>query len=266
MSRIDELRRALEGDASIRLAVLFGSAARGLLRDDSDLDVGVLGVPGDRLSTLQLTLERAAQRPVDLVALEASPPLLRFEIAREGKVLIERSSRVWSEFKAHAMIDWWDWAPTARLFHQAAAARLRDGVLRRDVAGARIAWTTHWMTDAMAIFDRGETEFAAAGKDRDLAIFYLFLTIQECVDLAAHWVADAGWGAPDDAGSTFDVLAERGAIERPLADVLRRATALRNRIAPGYAMLDYARVRAEAKEGVPALKGFLAAVARQAGL
>jgi len=139
-------------------------------------------------------------------------------------------------------------------------------MVRRDVAGARIARATNWLTDAAAIFDRSDSEFAAATKDRDLAIFYLFLTLQECVDLAAHWVADAGWGAPDDAGSTFDVLAERGAIERPLAEVLRRATGLRNRIAHGYAMLDYARVRAEAREGVPALKAFLAAVAREAGL
>jgi len=126
MSRIGELRRALEGDANVRLAVLFGSAARGALRDDSDLDVGVLGVPANRLSALQLTLERATRRPVDLVALETSPPLLRFEIAREGHVLVERESHLWSDFKAHAMIDWWDWAPTARLFHRAAAARLRD--------------------------------------------------------------------------------------------------------------------------------------------
>ena len=34
---------------------------------------------------------------------------------------------------------------------------------------------------------------------RDLALFYLFFAIQECVDLAAHWVADEGWMTPDDA-------------------------------------------------------------------
>ena len=92
------------------------------------------------------------------------------------------------------------------------------------------------------------------------------LAIQECVDLAAHWVADAGWGLPDDAGSTFDVLVQRGAIENGLADTLRRATGLRNRIAHGYAMLDYPRVQIEAQEGIPALRTFLAAVATEAGL
>ena len=99
-----------------------------------------------------------------------------------------------------------------------------------------------------------------------MAIFYLFLAIQECIDLSAHWVADAGWGAPDDAGSSFDVLAERHAIDRDLADSLRAATGLRNRIAHGYAMLDYARVQVESLAGVPALRMFLSAVAREAGL
>ena len=97
-------------------------------------------------------------------------------------------------------------------------------------------------------------------------MFYLFLAIQECIDLAAHWVADAGWEPPDDAGSTFDVLADRGPIDRTVADTLRLASGLRNRIAHGYAMLDYRRVQAEAHVGIPALRAFLDLVARHAGL
>jgi uncharacterized protein YutE (UPF0331/DUF86 family) len=139
-------------------------------------------------------------------------------------------------------------------------------VVRRDVARAKVARATSWLTDAEALFGSAPADFMAAVKDRDLAIFYLFLAVQECMDLAAHWVADAGWGAPDDAGSTFDVLAERGAIESGVADALRAATGLRNRIAHGYAMLDYSRVQREAQAGMPGLKAFLAAVAREADL
>jgi uncharacterized protein YutE (UPF0331/DUF86 family) len=139
-------------------------------------------------------------------------------------------------------------------------------MVRREVAGARVARATTWLDDAGRLFDQPAETFVTAIKDRDLAIFYLFLAIQECIDLAAHWVADAGWGAPEDAGSTFDVLADRHAIDRELADRLRAATGLRNRIAHGYAMLDYARVRDEAQVGMPALRRFLVAVARDAGL
>lgn len=139
-------------------------------------------------------------------------------------------------------------------------------MVRRDVVGARVARAAAWLDDASRILDQPIDEFVAATRDRDLALFYLFLSIQECIDLSAHWVADAGWGAPDDAGSTFDVLAARHSIDHDLAARLRLAAGLRNRIAHGYAMLDYRRVHAESQAGVPALRRFLDAVAREAGL
>jgi uncharacterized protein YutE (UPF0331/DUF86 family) len=139
-------------------------------------------------------------------------------------------------------------------------------MVRRDVAGAWVARASAWLDDAARAFELPVGEFVAATKDRDLALFYLFLAIQECIDLAAHWVADAGWDPADDAASTFDVLAGRGAISRDQAETLRRATGLRNRIAHGYAQVDYPRVRAEALDGLPALRAFLLAVVREAGL
>jgi uncharacterized protein YutE (UPF0331/DUF86 family) len=139
-------------------------------------------------------------------------------------------------------------------------------MVRGDVARTRIARASAWLQDAHDIFGRDADAFLAATKDRDLAIFYLFLALQESVDLAAHWVADAGWGVPDDAGSTFDILADRGAIDRVLADRLREGVGLRNRIAHGYALLDYSRVRSEALIGIPVIRTFLAAAGRAAGL
>jgi uncharacterized protein YutE (UPF0331/DUF86 family) len=108
--------------------------------------------------------------------------------------------------------------------------------------------------------------FAADVQGRDLALFYLFLAVQECIDIAAHWVSDEGWATPDDAGSSFDILAERGVITHTSADALRGAVGLRNRIAHGYAMLDYGGVQPEAQEGLPELRAFLAAVSDAAGL
>ena len=138
-------------------------------------------------------------------------------------------------------------------------------MVRRDVASARIARATAWLQGAEDLFGRDADAFLRAMKYRDLATFYLFLALQECIDLAAHWVADAGWGVPDDAGSTFDGLADREAIDRALADRLREGVGLRNRIAHGYALLDYNRVRSEALDGIPAMRSFLAAVGREAG-
>ena len=130
MTLAETLREALDSVPSVKLAVLFGSTVRGTSGRTSDVDIGVVGVSADRLSQVEADLSRAVGRPVDLVALETAPPLLRFEIARDGAVVLERIPHVWSDFRARAMVDWWDWAPLARRFHQAAARRLQEQVSR----------------------------------------------------------------------------------------------------------------------------------------
>lgn len=139
-------------------------------------------------------------------------------------------------------------------------------MVRPDLVAAKVGRARGWLNDASAILLNPLDAFLADPKGRDLSLFYLFLAIQECIDLAAHWVADGGWGEPDDAGSAFDLLADRGVIDRDAATALRAAAGLRNRIAHGYALLDYARVHREAQHGLPALRDFLVAIARAAGI
>lgn len=119
-----DLRSALEAIPELQLAVMFGSAARGALTRESDLDIGILGVSPARMPDLGVRLARMAGRDADLVALETAPPLLRFEIARDGVLLLERAPGQWADVRARAMVDWWEWAPTARRFASAAMARL----------------------------------------------------------------------------------------------------------------------------------------------
>lgn len=116
----------------VELAVLFGSAARGEGRKGSDVDVAVRleEDSASDLSHLEATLSRTTGLEIDLVPLDASPPLLRFEIARDGVVLIERKPYAWADFRAQAMIDWWDWAPTARKIQRGLLAQLREKVGR----------------------------------------------------------------------------------------------------------------------------------------
>ncbi len=138
-------------------------------------------------------------------------------------------------------------------------------MVRRDVAGRKVARAARWLDDAESILSRSSEDLARDAASRDLAAFYLFLAIQECIDLAAHWVADDGLAPPEDASSAFDVLAERGFIGPSAADALRAAAGLRNRIAHGYGDVDQERVREEAKHGVKFLREFLLAVSNAAG-
>jgi uncharacterized protein YutE (UPF0331/DUF86 family) len=139
-------------------------------------------------------------------------------------------------------------------------------MVRRDVIGQKVARASTWLDDADAILSRPEPEFLAEVRDRDLATFYLFLAIQECIDLAAHWIADEGWTPPDDAASAFDVLADRDLIARDVANASRAAVGLRNRIAHGYAGVDHRRLYSEARDGLRCLRRFLATVSIAAGL
>ncbi len=130
MSLVDQLRAALTAIPAVRLAVVFGSVARGDERAGSDVDVGVRLDPDSAAlrQEVEAALGRAARRDIDLVVLDESPPLLRFEIATDGVVLVELQPHAWADFRMHAMIDWWDWAPTAKKIEEAAIARLRASV------------------------------------------------------------------------------------------------------------------------------------------
>lgn len=130
MTLAERLSGALRPLDAVRLGVVFGSAATGTAHPGSDVDVGVLLERDDRDTwvAIEAALGRAAARRVDVIDLGCAPPQLRFEIASHGQLLIERLPFAWADFKAAAMIDWWDWAPTARMIHEAAIERLRERV------------------------------------------------------------------------------------------------------------------------------------------
>lgn len=99
------LRTVLRTEPSVRLALLFGSAARGREHRRSDLDVLVeLDNPSPaRLAALEGRLTEAAGRGVQLVSApdaEASPGLLS-DVLRDGRVLVDRDG-LWRRLKRRA--------------------------------------------------------------------------------------------------------------------------------------------------------------------
>jgi predicted nucleotidyltransferase len=76
----------------VRELAVFGSAARGDARPDSDVDLLVLFEDGTRVSLftlidLQAELSRLFDRPVDLVPKDGLKPVLRQEVLAEAQVL-----------------------------------------------------------------------------------------------------------------------------------------------------------------------------------
>jgi predicted nucleotidyltransferase len=94
--------------AGIDLVVLFGSAARGQLRQESDVDIAVwfaLGKPGFATEGRVAEELHEALRPpreLDLVVLNGASPILLAQIRAEGIVLYAASPETWPLFRLYA--------------------------------------------------------------------------------------------------------------------------------------------------------------------
>ncbi len=111
----------------VRLVVAFGSHGTPRARPDSDVDLLVAlddDTPEARFAAAA-ALSAYFDRDVDVVFNSDAGPQVRFEVARTGRPLAARSPQEWTRFKTAAMIDWWDWQPTATRMHAAYVARLR---------------------------------------------------------------------------------------------------------------------------------------------
>ena len=126
-SLMETLQRTAEALPAVDVLVLFGSCAGGSSRANSDVDVaiGLSGRSAGIRRAVEVAFARAVDQPVDVSFLDTAPSQLRFEMARSGVLLFERTQGAWARERARAMVDWWDWAPLARRIHDRAVARLR---------------------------------------------------------------------------------------------------------------------------------------------
>jgi uncharacterized protein len=115
------IRDVLQAASDVEVAAYFGSAARGRLRADSDMDVyvrlrhGASWLPQQELS-LVAELSAAAGREVDLTLEdeERTSVILRLEVARHGRLLFERRAGAWVDLRARAMLAYADLEPWMR--------------------------------------------------------------------------------------------------------------------------------------------------------
>ncbi len=115
------LSEALRGHAGVRLAVLFGSQARGDAGAASDVDIAVRA-PGLDLLSIRADLERALGLTVDVVDLDRVTFSLLDEIVRDGFVVYEGRPGAAATFWSHSLTSL---ATDRATFDQMAAASLR---------------------------------------------------------------------------------------------------------------------------------------------
>lgn len=131
------------------------------------------------------------------------------------------------------------------------------------LVAAKIAAAADATARIRAVLPPAVEPFIADRTVREVVTLNLFVAIQACLDLATHWVADAGWEIPGTYADAFLSLAERGVIPRELAVRLGAAAAFRNLVAYQYGVLDGRRVYALASSELGDLDSFCAMLARR---
>ena len=82
--RIQQAAAVLK-EAGASEVYLFGSAALGGVRDDSDVDFAVSGLPPQRFFAAMARAEAVLQRPLDLIDLDQPTPFTRY-LRAEGEL------------------------------------------------------------------------------------------------------------------------------------------------------------------------------------
>jgi predicted nucleotidyltransferase len=113
----DEVMAVLAGHPEIRIAILFGSLARGAGRPDSDLDLAVaMAAPLDAAQKAALIeeLARRVGRPVDLVDLRGATGLVLREVLTRGKRLRMTDVSLYAALLRRLWLDEADFQPYRR--------------------------------------------------------------------------------------------------------------------------------------------------------
>lgn len=136
---------ALASRSDVRFAYLFGSAAKGTARPDSDVDVAVFfggdaepggatgEADGDRVDRarraldLEGELERELGRAVQVVALDDAPLGLAHNVLRSGKLFFAADEEAHRRFFVSHARRYYDMEPARRIFDRYRKRRIEEG-------------------------------------------------------------------------------------------------------------------------------------------
>lgn len=140
------LSQYLAGQPDVSVAFLFGSHARGRAGPLSDVDIAVW--LDDRLSAAERGRRRAeilaecmarlGTNDVDVVVLNDAPPVLAYEVARDGVVLWSRSPELPAGFRARAFKRYLDTEHMRRVLAGYLEQRVRENRIGQPAQYRRV--------------------------------------------------------------------------------------------------------------------------------
>ncbi|UCC86996.1 MAG: nucleotidyltransferase domain-containing protein [Anaerolineales bacterium] len=130
---VDALAAYLTQQGDVAAAYLFGSVARGQAGHLSDVDIGVLLDPElgleesvERQLELMVALDDFADREVQVTLLNNAPPMLAYQVVRDGLLLYERNRLERIAFEVHSMKVYFDTKPLLDFHSRALLEQIRE--------------------------------------------------------------------------------------------------------------------------------------------
>lgn len=125
---LEAAQAALRGEPGVRLALLFGSFARGQAGMDSDLDIAV-DAPSMDLQALAAKLSQATGREVDVIAIRFDSIPQLGQLVRDAQLLHEGQSGAAASWRTRALLTLETDGPWYRRMRDAWLARVaREGL------------------------------------------------------------------------------------------------------------------------------------------
>ena len=112
----------------------------------------------------------------------------------------------------------------------------------RDLVLRKLGDLETYMNQLAAYRNLDPTAYGQDWKTQRIVERTLHLTIEACMDIADHIVADRRLRVPETGGETFEILAEADILPRDLGAELARMVGFRNILVHDYARLDPAIV------------------------
>ncbi len=232
---------------SAEVIIVLGSAARGELRSDSDVDIAYIAEPQARSLTsyrrfrIAQELAERLERDVDLIDYEKASTVFQLQIATTGHILYEQhdlpAQLAWLQaYRDYALLgdrrepllDAWQKGGTL--------------IMNRDIVLNKAATIRHCVSRIREEYG-DDTENLYNLTRQDSIILNLQRACEGCLDLAMHLISQQKLGIPQSTRDAFDLLQRAGIIERDLSVSLKAMIGFRN-----IAMHDYQAVQVEILE------------------
>ncbi len=242
-SMIEHIRQ----HCAAEVIILLGSAARGELRLDSDVDIAYMAKPhapnltGYRRFRIAQELAELVKRDVDLIDFEKSSTVFQLQIVTTGQIVYERDHLPAQLAWLHAYRDYallGDWREPFITAWQKGGTP----AMNRDIVLNKAATIRHCVSRIKEEY-ADDTDNLYNLTRQDSIILNLQRACEGCLDLAMHLISEQKLGIPQSTRDAFDLLQRAGIIERDLNASLKAMIGFRN-----IAMHDYQAVQVEILE------------------